>query len=299
MAAARNSGRPLVEAGTQAHSGVVDGVWGTVNYLAPGSTMNRLYIAPGEQLATARYEPRSVKIGNARACPAEFTLDRTGFALVEHRSALPGIEDRAALDEVYPPETLELVRQVTGADHVVSLGWMLRRTTADRRGALPPAPDVHSDLFDTAIAHRYAQVHAKAELPAPGTYRRAVWTSLWRAFSPPPQEWPLALCDYRSTDDAEGTPNLLFRVPSLPAPDAVGAAPDADAESTASLFTYRPEHRWWYFPDMNPGEAILIKLHDTDHSVAWRTPHTSFHDTTARGAHPRESIEFRTVAYFR
>ncbi|MDX6417450.1 MAG: hypothetical protein QOG28_2070, partial [Trebonia sp.] len=76
------------------------------------------------------------------------------------------------------------------------------------RGALPPAPDVHVDLHTTEIAHRYARVHARSELPAP-SYRRALWTSLWRAFSPPPQDWPLAVCDYRSTDDAEGgTPNL-------------------------------------------------------------------------------------------
>jgi len=50
---------------------------------------------------------------------------------------------------------------------------------------------------------------------------------------------------------------------------------------------------------MDAGEALLIKLHDTDHSVAWRAPHTSFRDTSAAGARPRESVELRTVAYFR
>jgi len=190
------------------------------------------------------------------------------------------------------------VRELTGADYVVSLGWLLRRTTRDRRGALPPAPDVHVDLHTTAIAHRYAAVHAKSELPEPGTYRRAVWTSLWRAFSPPPQDWPLAVCDYRSTDDAEGTPNLLFRVPALPRPGDPDP-PDDEAESAASLFSYSDAHRWFYFPGMRPAEALLIKLHDTDHAVAWRAPHTSFHDISAAGAHPRESVELRTVAFFR
>ena len=50
---------------------------------------------------------------------------------------------------------------------------------------------------------------------------------------------------------------------------------------------------------MHAGEALLIKLHDTDHSVAWRAPHTSFRDDAADGAHPRESVELRTVGYFR
>jgi hypothetical protein len=273
-------------------------VWATVNYVAPGSVRNRLYIAPGDQLATAQYEQHQVLVRDGRPRRGELTLDRAGFTLLDHRTSVSSVENPAMLDGGYTAESLSLVRELTGADHAVSLGWMLRRTGNDRRGALPPAPDVHVDLHTTAIAHRYAAVHARSELPKPGTYRRAVWTSLWRAFSPPPQDWPLALCDYRSTDDAEGTPNLLCRVPALPEPDQPDA-PDDQAESAASLFAYREAHRWWYFPGMHAAEALLIKLHDTDHAVAWRAPHTSFRDTAAAGAHPRESIELRSVAYFR
>ena len=276
----------------------MDGVWATVNYVAAGSTRNRLYVAPGDQLATAKYEPHKVLVRDGRPRRGEFTLDRAGFTLVDHPANITSLDNPAVLDGAYTGESLALVRELTGADFVVSLGWMLRRTTKDRRGALPPAPDVHVDLHTTAIAHRYAAVHARSELPKPGSYRRAIWTSLWRAFSPPPQDWPLALCDYRSTDDAEGTPNLLFRVPALPRPGEPDA-PDEEAESAASLFAYREAHRWWYFPGMHPGQALLIKLHDTDHWVAWRAPHTSFHDTAAAGAHPRESIELRSVAFFR
>ncbi len=277
----------------------MDGVWGTVNYLAPGSVRNRLYVAPGDQRATARYEPHRVFIADGRAHRDDLTLDAAGFTLLDHRTAVRALDNPAVLDGGYTGEALTLIRALTGADHVVSLGWMMRRTTADRGGALPPAPDVHVDLHSTEIAHRYAGVHARVPLPKPGTYRRAVWTSLWRAFSSPPQDWPLALCDYRSTDDAEdGTPNLLFRVPALPDPGEPDA-PDEAAESAASLFHANPGHRWWYFPGMHRGEALLIKLHDTDHTVAWRAPHTSFRDTAAAGASPRESVELRTVAYFR
>jgi hypothetical protein len=284
----------------------MNGVWGTVNYLAPGSVRNRLYVAPGEQRATARYEPHQVFVADGRPCRDDLSLDAAGFTLVSHQTSVPaaGLDNPAVLDGAYTGEAVSLVRALTGADHVVSLGWLARRTTPDRASAgkppaLPPAPDVHVDLHTTEIAHRYARVHARAELPAAGTYRRALWTSLWRAFSPPPQDWPLAVCDYRSTDDAEDSPpNLLFRVSALPDP-AAPEAPDADAESAASLFFYNPAHRWWYFPGMDAGEALLIKLHDTDKSVAWRAPHTSFHDTSATGARPRESVELRTVAYFR
>jgi len=73
---------------------------------------------------------------------------------------------------------------------------------------------------------------------------------------------------------------------------------EEDAESAASVFGYSPAHRWWYFPDMHAGEALIFKLYDTDHSVAWRAPHTVFRDAAALEAHPRESVELRTVAFF-
>jgi hypothetical protein len=93
-------------------------------------------------------------------------------------------------------------------------------------------------------------------------------------------------------------PNLLLFVDALPDPGAVAEIEDPDSRPAGSIFAYRPAHHWWYFPDMRPDEALLFKLHDTDRSVAWRVPHTAFHDTTAAGAHPRESIELRTVAFY-
>jgi len=52
-------------------------------------------------------------------------------------------------------------------------------------------------------------------------------------------------------------------------------------------------------PDLAPDEAILIKCWDSDASVAQFTPHTGFEDpSTPPGTPPRESIEFRTIAFF-
>ena len=42
----------------------------------------------------------------------------------------------------------------------------------------------------------------------------------------------------------------------------------------------------------------MIKLHDTDRGHAWFAPHTAFHDHGRRGTHTRESIEFRSIAYW-
>jgi hypothetical protein len=46
-------------------------------------------------------------------------------------------------------------------------------------------------------------------------------------------------------------------------------------------------------------ECVLIKCWDSDEGVARFTPHTGFKDpTTPPGTPPRESIEFRTLAFF-
>jgi hypothetical protein len=269
------------------------GVTATLNYLAPGSARNRLYVAPGAHMTTTQYAPTAVRVADGRPHRGDFGLDSSGFTLLDHRSALAGFADADEIDRVYVPEATDLVRRVTGADQVVSIGWVIRRAADDKKGAQPPATDVHVDMHP-------GRAHSRlAAMPESGAYSRAVMTSLWRAFSPPPQDWPLAILDYRSVDDTEGEPNLLLFVDEIPAPDEV---PDviegADSQPAGSIFAYRPGHRWWYFPDMQADEALLFKLHDSDHSVAWRAPHTAFHDAGNLAAHPRESIEIRTVAFF-
>jgi hypothetical protein len=122
--------------------------------------------------------------------------------------------------------------------------------------------------------------------------------ALWRAVSPPPQDTPLALLDYRSVADDEGVPNLLLFVDRLPDPDDVPDIPDPDAHPAGSVFEHRQGHRWWYFPSMVPSEVLLFKLHDTDHSVAWRAPHTAFRDASAPAGNPRMSVELRSIAFF-
>ncbi|HMD91860.1 MAG TPA: CmcJ/NvfI family oxidoreductase [Trebonia sp.] len=276
-----------------------DGVSATLNYVDPGSARNRLYVAKGGHMTTTRYAPQTVTIADGRPHAAEFGLDRSGFTLLAHESAVTDFADPRQLDTVYTAEVLGLLKRVTGADEAVSLGWVLRRSTEQGQelgGAQPPAPDVHVDIHPGR-----AHVRMEAVSPRPGErYKRAIVMSVWRAFSPPPQDWPLALLDYRSMSDDEGVVNLLLFVESLPDPGDVPDIEGPDAQPAGSVFEYRPGHRWWYFPSMRPDEVLLFKLHDSDHSVAWRSPHTAFHDTTAEaaGAHPRQSVELRSIAYF-
>ncbi|MCL2582844.1 MAG: hypothetical protein FWE35_10345 [Streptosporangiales bacterium] len=264
----------------------------TLNYVAPDSRRNRLYVGPGGHMTTTRYAPREVEITDGRPFRDDFALDASGFTLLGHRSDVTDFNDPSQLDDVYVPEAKALVKEATGADDVALIGWVIRRSGPDRNGGQPPAPDVHVDIYPGRADARFA---AASDRP----YRRAVMTSLWRAFSPPPQDEPLAVLDYRSVADDEGTPNLLLFVDQLPDPGSVPDIADPDSEPAGTVFTHAPGHRWWYFPDLRDDETILLKLHDTDHSVAWRAPHTSFRDPTVPGeGHHRESVELRTIAFF-
>lgn len=95
-----------------------------------------------------------------------------------------------------------------------------------------------------------------------------------------------------------GLNNTLYFVDELPE-DPIHAPVDGlTARTSGSEFTYRPDHDWWYFSDMNRDEVLFFVFYDSDHSHAWRCIHTAFQDPSVQPDVPRFSIEFRTFAYF-
>jgi len=60
----------------------------------------------------------------------------------------------------------------------------------------------------------------------------------------------------------------------------------------------RPAHRWFYVPEMQADEAILIKCYDSAPDKPRFTAHSAFEDPTAPAdVLPRESIELRTLVF--
>lgn len=148
-------------------------------------------------------------------------------------------------------------------------------------------------------APRNAKIVWEQHGKAGQTFRRFVCSSFWRTFSAPPQDWPLALCDGNSISQDDGARNRLIFAEARPAAaQMTGPIPDEDALPAATIFHYSADQRWFYFPDMNRDEIVLLKFHDSDHNRAWFTAHTAFHDANRAGAVTRESIEFRTFAFW-
>jgi len=96
---------------------------------------------------------------------------------------------------------------------------------------------------------------------------------------------PLAICDGRTIPE-KGFITIERRYP----------------HRTAEVFhiSYNPEHKWIYFPQMTPDEALIFKVFDTDAGAGVKyTAHSAFEDPNSPPtAKPRESIEIRALALF-
>jgi len=237
-------------------------------------------------------------VQDARAVLRPFTLERNGFELVPHVSAVRDFTDPDEVRRVYDDEVREFVRERLGADEVALLGATLRRAADPKDHASQPAAGlVHIDFSPEGAQQHAEETYARHFPDGPG-FSRAVSTSFWRVFTPPPQDWPLAVCDFQSLSDDEGLPNTLYFVDEIPA-DPLAPVPGSPRTLSGSEFHHRDTHRWYFYPDMTRDEALFFVLHDSDHSRSWRVMHSAFLHAEAEATEPRHSVEYRTVAYFR
>ena len=281
-----------------------------ITYLEPGSDINRRFVAPGEEVNTGTYRPYPVTVHDGRPLADRFSLDRNGFTLARHRSRVRDFMNKAEVEAVYPAEAEALIKRLTGASHVFVQGWMVRTSAELPRaqekvvgythsgGVQPPAGEAHVDFLPD-YAEAMARDRFEQSFPGARPYRRCMATSLWRCFSEPPQDWPLALCDAASVGWDEGVSNRLVVVDEIP--DRAGQMapiPGEEKLPAAAIFHYNPDHYWWYFSNMTRDEVLLFKFHDSDPGVARRVPHTAFFDPSFPDANRRHSIELRSLAYF-
>ena len=229
-------------------------------------------------------ELREVAISNGR--DEELSLERNGFELVEHRTAVKNFFDADELKAVYYREVEALVQARSGAARVVVFDHTLRSGSEVEREAKlirEPVLSAHNDYTEWSGPQRVRELMGdEAERLLA---RRFAIIQVWRAIVDPIASNPLALADARSV-----APEDLL-VAERRYPHRVG--------QTYRL-KYSPRHRWVYFPRMRRDEAIVFKVFDSEKDGRARfTPHTSFDDpATPSGAPPRQSIEARALAFF-
>jgi hypothetical protein len=263
-----------------------------LNYLAPSDGKPRTYAfdpPPGQPKSTALPEPHQVPVFDGRSISDSFSLDREGFALVRHPTAVRDFYNDEEIRNIYYPAAASFIRATLRADRVVIFDHTVRRRVegaADVRGAGPrqPATRIHVDQTDASGANRVREhLPAEADELLKG---RAQVINLWRPIRGPLRDTPLALCDAASvaTEDLIAS-DLIY--------------PSRQGETYSVKFN--PDHRWFYFPEMTADQALLLKCYDsaTDGRARFAA-HTAFVDpTTPADALPRESIELRTLVFHR
>jgi hypothetical protein len=259
-----------------------------VNYLESSAEkpVTYLYEPPaGVAIRSGRTTKHWMKIRNGRLAD-ELTLDRQGFAFARHETQVSNFYDPKEVTRVYYPEVERLLKQATGAvqvhvfDHNVRCRPMAKR---GENGAREPVKFAHNDYTlksgpqrvrdllpgeaDGLLIHRFAEIN------------------VWRPIRGPVEESPLAVCDATSMtlQDFVAT-DLKYR------------------DRTGEVFSvlYNPNHRWFYFPQMERDEVLLLKCYDSAEDGRARfTAHTGVDDPTSPpDAAPRESIEVRTLIFF-
>jgi hypothetical protein len=261
-----------------------------LHYLAQMTERPRNYTfdpPPGVPRSNTVHETHHVPVYDARATAPNASLDREGFELLRHASAVQDFYDEDEVRRVYYPEAERLIAEATGADRVLIFDHTVRRRVRgadDRAEGLPrqPATRVHVDHTAKSGPQRVRDfLGDEAEALLKG---RVQVINLWRPIRGPLRDAPLAVCDARSVAPDDLVPSdLVYQ-------NRVG--------ETYGV-TYNPDHRWFYVPEMQPDEALLLKCFDsaTDGRARF-APHTAFEDPTAPAdVLPRESIELRTLVF--
>lgn len=235
-------------------------------------------------------EDRTVQIRNMRPVADSLSLDREGFVLIRHETAVEDLYDDAAVERVYNAETAALLKKYTGADRVFIFDHT-RRSDADIGAANPDGPRGPADRVHVDYTTLSGPVRARDALGADeydrviGGGGRLVQINVWRPISGPVERTPLALADAQSIGDGEliATDQIF--------PDRVGEI-------------YQLAHAagqvWYWAPHMERDEVLLIK--------GWDSRDTGQTKYSAHGAfrlpdqgpddRPRESIETRTYLVF-
>ncbi len=233
------------------------------------------------------YREHELTLRDGREVRDTLSLDREGFELWHHDTAMTDFFDPEEVERVYDREIVELIKEATGAKRVYVFDHTVRVEDDDTRSekqVREPVLFVHNDYTEESGPQRVRDLLPPDEAEDLLSRRFAI-INIWRSIAGPVQTTPLALCDAQSI-----APEQLITAERR-TKDRVGHT---------QCMTYSPDNRWYYFSDMQRDEALLLKTYESDpEHHGGVSGHSAFTNPAAPAdAPPRQSIETRVFAFF-
>lgn len=231
----------------------------------------------------------NTEVINARTCKAvtPCSLDREAFALVSFKPEEVDFMDAELVKNGYYSHVEALVKKETGASDVFVFDHTVRRGI--KHSNRHPAYHIHNDYTFETGKSRAASVLGD-DVVERFAGKRMIQINVWRSIDGTVEKDPLALMDATTLDNKDLVKtHIQFN--------------DMNTGDThkGEIFALKKNanQKWYYYPEMNAHEAILIKGFDTDDSHSCFAMHTAF-PLSHQGEHtkPRQSIETRTYAFF-
>jgi len=243
------------------------------------------------------FEAHVVPISDMREIAGTLSVDREGFELLKHTTAVSDLYDDDAVEQTYKSEIKALLRSRFGASRVVIFD-VKRRSDGESGGQNPeglggsarrahvdfgPARRAHVDYTTKSGPQKPKDILGEDEAERLAeSAARIMQFNVWQPIQGPVERSPLALADASSVapEDLIATDNVF--------PHRVGEI---------YHLAHAPSQRWYYAPHMTPDEVLLFKGWDSLNDGRARfTPHSSFNLPETRDDAPRrESIELRTL----
>lgn len=271
-------------------SGSLPAIEGPLTFILPSLEKPRVLMSANHAEAnqrTGEFRSMPVAIFDARSLREPPTLDREGFALVQHPTRVTDFYDTVAVEQVYYPEIVALLKRATGATEVHIFDHTLRvEDEAKRRahGTRLPVSVVHNDYTERSGPQRVRDLLAP-ERADRVLANRCAMVNVWRSFGASAERFPLAAADGRTVLSTD------YIAVDLVYPDRTGEI---------YYNAHSKGQRWFYFSHMQRNEAMLLKCFDSARDGRTRyTAHSGFvNPITPPDTPPRESIEVRTFLSF-
>ncbi|KAI1194880.1 hypothetical protein F5X97DRAFT_309774, partial [Nemania serpens] len=239
------------------------------------------------------YISQESSVTDVRGQEKEFSLDVHGFQFCNWPTSLspPDFDDNDSVKNRYYTEIRQhILGTFSNTTEVIVLNHLKRKRDKQFRQIATTEPDYPNPIVfahaDFSPGHAEQIVKRLLETKDREHLRGLSFdfVNVWRVTKEPSRDWPLAVCDYStiSADDVEFT-DIIHR-------DHVGE----------NLRLYSNSHHKWYFLDHQQVSEVLVfrNIHAEGLEVPF-APHVAFEHPDSSPDQYRESVEIRTVRFFK